>query len=217
MHNNALGPEICGQPRNRDNFFYRSSYVDRESKALLPAASAPACWPYDPSVSGRFKLYVASMEELLNPARRVPKITRSDVDVPLALGLRTVEEGREKQVFGLTIVVPKGASTAALINFQHKAFLGDLVQLRLKPDALDRKLAQQLGEDRAKKIVAELRTVARELLKQPEQLVEILRKHPELLAAYSSCTAAVENDGHRFGEDLPERDKQALIAFLATM
>src|SRR5215510_7738330 len=27
-HNNALGPEICGQPKNRDNFFYRSTYVD---------------------------------------------------------------------------------------------------------------------------------------------------------------------------------------------
>jgi len=27
----------------------------------------------------------------------------------------------------------------------------------------------------------------------------------------------VENDGHRFGEDLPEADKKALTAFLATL
>jgi hypothetical protein len=26
-----------------------------------------------------------------------------------------------------------------------------------------------------------------------------------------------EDDGHRFGEDLPDQDKRALIAFLATL
>ena len=83
MHNNALGPEICGKPKNAENFFYRSPYVDPQTKATLAADKAPACWPYDPSVEGRFKLFVASMEELLNPAKRIPKITRFDVDVPL--------------------------------------------------------------------------------------------------------------------------------------
>ena len=34
---------------------------------------------------------------------------------------------------------------------------------------------------------------------------------------YSSCTAEVENAGHRFGEGLPADDKKALIAFLATL
>ena len=28
MHNNAIGPELCGKPANRDNDFYRSPYVD---------------------------------------------------------------------------------------------------------------------------------------------------------------------------------------------
>ncbi|MGE5793957.1 MAG: cytochrome c [Bacteroidota bacterium] len=217
MHNNALGPEICGQPKNRDNFFYRSSYVDPATKQLLPADKAPACWAYDPSVDGRFKLYVASMEELLNPAKRLPKITRFDADVPIGMGLRVVEDGKEKQVAGLTIVIPRGATAAALVNFQHKRFVGDLVQLRLKPDALDQRLAKQFGDDEGKRIAADLRSAAAALVKQPELLVETLRKHPKLLEAYSSCTADVENDGHRFGEDLPDADKKALIAFLATL
>jgi len=34
---------------------------------------------------------------------------------------------------------------------------------------------------------------------------------------YSSCSTEIENDGHRFGEDLSEADKNALIAFLATL
>jgi hypothetical protein len=42
-------------------------------------------------------------------------------------------------------------------------------------------------------------------------------KHRDLLAVYSSCTADVENDGHRFGEGLAAADKLALTAFLATL
>jgi hypothetical protein len=217
MHNNAIGPEICGKPKNKENYFYRSSYVDRGTKQLLKGTE-PACWPYDPSVEGRFKLYVASMTDLLNPAQRVPKITKSDAPVPLRLGLRRVEEdGKQKQVFGLTVVVPAGANSAGLVNFQHKAFARDLLQLKLKSDALEQRLARELGSDEARKVIAELRTVGRELLKQPDQPVETLRKHPKLLELYSSCTADIENDGHQFGEDLTDADKKALIAFLATM
>jgi len=40
---------------------------------------------------------------------------------------------------------------------------------------------------------------------------------PLLWSLYSSCTQEIENDGHRFGENLPESDKNALIAFLATL
>lgn len=217
MHNNALGPEICGQPRNRDNFFYRSPYVDRQTKATLPADKAPACWPYDPSVEGRFRLYVASMEELLDPARRVPKITRFDVDVPLPIGLRTVEDGQAKMLAGLTIVLPAGMNSAGLGNFDHKAFVRDLVELKRRPDALNARLGKQLGDDEAKKLVADLQSAAAALLKQPERPIETMRQFPRLVEAYSSCLADIENDGHRFGEDLPDADKKALIAFLATL
>ena len=34
---------------------------------------------------------------------------------------------------------------------------------------------------------------------------------------YCNCSAEVEDSGHRFGENLAERDKQGLIAFLATL
>ena len=34
---------------------------------------------------------------------------------------------------------------------------------------------------------------------------------------YSNVLSRTENSGHRFGEGLNERDKQALIAFLATL
>ncbi len=54
-------------------------------------------------------------------------------------------------------------------------------------------------------------------MRRPAQMVEAVRKHPDLLVVYSSCTADVENDGHRFGEGLTAADKLALTAFLATI
>ena len=157
------------------------------------------------------------MEELLHPAKRIPKITRFDVDVPLPVGLRTVEDGKEKQLVGMTVVLPKGMNSAGLANFDHKAFVRDLLELKLRPDALTGRLAQQFGADEAKTLAAELQAVAAELRKSPDRPIETMRKHRRLVEFYSSCTAEVENDGHTFGEDLPETDKKALIAFLATL
>ncbi|HKY01606.1 MAG TPA: hypothetical protein VJM53_03560, partial [Burkholderiales bacterium] len=220
-HNNAIGPEICGQPKNRENFFYRSPYVDRASKQLLPDDKAPACMNYDPDVEGRFSLYVKSMEDLLNPAQRVPKITKLDVDVPLPLELRSVENGEEKKVVGLTVLIPKGTTAAGLVNFRHKDFANDLVQLKLDPQGLEQRLAKDLGPEEATATVNELRSLVAEFLKQPKDgkvmPVAVMRSHPKLVEFYSNCTADIENDGHPFGQDLSEADKKALIAFLATM
>jgi hypothetical protein len=47
--------------------------------------------------------------------------------------------------------------------------------------------------------------------------VDALRSRPQLIEVYSSCNDLIENKGHRFGEDLPESDKKALVAFLATL
>ena len=66
-------------------------------------------------------------------------------------------------------------------------------------------------------LAAELQSVAAELRKAPDRPIETMRQHRKLVEFYSSCTADVENDGHTFGEDLPETDKKALIAFLATL
>src|SRR3546814_5094426 len=114
------------------------------------------------------------MQALLNPDQRTSKITRFDVDVPLAAGLRTVVDGKEKQIAGLTIVVPKGSSSARLGNFLHKEFLNDLVTLRLRPEQLRKKLRDALGEQEGDAPFADLRTVAAQLLQQPAQRVPTL-------------------------------------------
>jgi hypothetical protein len=216
MHNNAIGPELCAKPANPANDFYRSPYVDAD-KQTLPAGKAPACWAYDPSVEGRFKLFVASAEELLNPASRAPKLARFDKDVVIPIGPRLWDGDEERQVVGFTVTIPAGTSVGGMANLQHKQLAGDLVLALRNPDALDAKLTKRLGADRAKAVAADLRSLGAAAVKNPASLVTAVRSRPELLAAYSSCTADIENVGHRFGEDLSDRDKKALIAFLATL
>ncbi|MEO8004992.1 MAG: cytochrome c [Betaproteobacteria bacterium] len=216
LHNNAMGPEICGNPANKANDFYRSPYVDADHKTL-PAGKAPACWAYDPSVDGRFKLYVASMEDLLNPSKRVPKITRFSEDVPIVLGPRLWNGTEEKQVVGFTLTLQAGSNAGALGDFQHKQFVNDLVNVKLRPATLHKSLAERMGEAQATKVVSELQSLSSEVLKDPTQLVDAIKKRPVLLEVYSSCLADVENDGHPFGEGLSDKEKKALIAFLATL
>ena len=215
MHNNAMGPELCGGAANPQNDFYRVPYVDEKGAMLV---NAPACWPYDPSVDGRFKLYRESMRQLLHPKERVSKITKLDQDIILDIGPKLFDGKDEKKLFGLTLTVPKGTNAGLLGNFQHKQFIVDLVLSKTNPQQLENKLARSLGKDKAKDVAAQMRSVADEILRDPTQLVKAVGKRlPLVLDVYSSCTADVEDAGHRFGEDLPEPDKQALTAFLATL
>jgi hypothetical protein len=216
LHNNALGPELCGKPASAVNDFYRSPYVDA-SGALLPKDTAPTCWAFDPSVEGRFRLYKASMEELLNPDKRVPKVTRFSEEVPIAFGPRLWDGEKERQVLGFEIVIPSGASAAALGNFQHKRFAGDLVASKLHPDDLRSRLSIELGPEAGAQVFTALNEIREKVVRDPASMVSEIRNRPQLLQAYSSCTALVENEGHRFGEGLSDADKKALTAFLATI
>ncbi len=216
LHNNALGPELCGKPANSANDFYRSPYATADGRKL-EGAGIPACWKFDPSVKGRFELYKASMHDLLNPEQRVPKITRFSDDVSIAFGPRLWDGKQEQQVVGFSLTIPAGATAGALGNFQHKQFADDLVLSVLHPDDLRASLNKRFGEQQGTVLFTELSAVRAEIMKDPETMVEEIRKRPLLLEAYSSCASLVENQGHKFGDALSAADKKALTAFLATI
>jgi hypothetical protein len=217
MHDNAIGPEVCGRPANAANDFYRSPWSDERGNPL-PADEAPACVPYDPSVEGRLKLYEASMEALLHPATRGRKVSRTDEPIRIDVGPRVVADGRETKLFGLTLEFPAGLPAAAFGNFQHKPFVHDLVLARRDPAALRARLAERYGPERAERMAREIGGMADDLLAHPEGLLDIVRARLDVVSPlYSSCAAVAEDGGHRFGESLPETDKRALIAFLATL
>jgi hypothetical protein len=216
LHNNSVGPELCGKPVNQMNNFYRSPYVDADGQEI-PVDKAQGCWSYDPSIEGRFKLYVASMRDLLNPGRRTPKIPRIDNDIQVTLGPKVWDGKREGELLGFNLVLPAGFNVGRVTSFQHKAFVNDMLLARRKPAMAEEKLVRQFGRGEGRKIAGDLRSAAGVLAKEPGRMAEVLRNFPRLMTSYSFCTAEIENEGHPFGEDLSDGDKDALIAFLATL
>jgi hypothetical protein len=213
LHNNAIGPELCGRPANKAVDFYASPYVDRAGK---PVANAPACWAFDPSVEGRYKLFKASMEEMLNPSRRVPKmfITYEDIIVDVAPDISIGELQT-----GLSLRLPKGLPATMLNSLRYKDLIQDMVLLEREPAKLQAKYADQLTVRRFEELKQGLAAVRRNLLaQQGKALLDLSSPETAFIQAYyGNALDRIENAGHRFGEGLSERDKKALTAFLATL
>jgi hypothetical protein len=213
MHNNAIGPEICGKPSDPAYDFTENFYVDKDGK---PVANPPACLPYDTSVEGRFKLYVASMRDMLNPGKRTPKmhLLNDDLIVDVApefhLGDLKV---------GLSFKIPKGYPALSVNSLRFKDIIQDAVLLKRDQEKLDAKYkdlldAGQLAE--LKKGLDEL--ILKAILADGPTVLELVGDRDKFVQKfYSNILDRVENAGHRFGETLSDQDKDALIAFVATL
>lgn len=229
MHNNAVGPEICGKPRHGGPDFYSSPYVDASGR---PLADPPPCLPFDPSVAGRYALYKASMEALLNPDRRIPKMFTLDRDIVVDLAPAVTGLGRET---GLAVRVPAGFPAADVNSLRFKDLVEDLVLVERHPDEFEEKYAGLLDDARRARLRDGLKAI-RDLLVGTKTIAVIelaagnggavtqrvddltLRVSDGFVQEfYSNVLDRVENAGHRFGEGLSDREKQALTAFLATL
>ena len=211
MHNNAIGPEVCGKPANKNNDFYSSPYVDQNDK---PLANPPPCLPFDPSVEGRYQLFKLSMEQLLYPDKRPRKVTLADEDIIVDVAPNvTVLDGVEA---GLSIKIPKGTPALKLNSLRYKDMLQDIVLMLRDPDRLEAKYKDILSPERRRELVQGLQQVRAEL--KPGLTFDLTKASDDFIQAYySNVLGRVENGGHTFGKDLSDREKQALIAFLATL
>ena len=139
MHNNAIGPEICGQAvePGRPTSIRRPTSTPTASRCADP----PACWPYDPSVDGRFELYKASMEALLNPDQRIPKMFVLDEDIVIDIAPKV--ELLDRQI-GLTLTIPAGFPAVDVNSLRFKDMMQDLVLVDRDPAKLEAKYARLL-------------------------------------------------------------------------
>ncbi len=210
MHNNAIGPEICGKPQDKKNDFYYSSYVDANDKEV-DASKAPACWAYDASVEGRFKLYKASMEEMLTqPENRPRKVSLLNEAIVIEAGPKIWDPQQGKHV-PVRIVIPKGVPQAMVGNLLYKQLVVDMVHAKTDKNALK----ARLKDDQA---VNELEAMIGEFVAHLTQPLNVLEKHQALIKKhYMTSTDFWENSGHPFGTGLSDREKKALIAFVATL
>jgi hypothetical protein len=208
MHNNAIGPEICGKPHNQDNDFFRARYVDSDGKLKT---DQPACISYDPSVEGRFELYKRSMQDLLHPRDRSTKVTLTDRDIVIDVGIRTWNGREERALAGSgQLRIPAGTRVGTIGGLLHKGLIDDLYLAMRDPSKLEAAGKADL--------VPELKDIASELVRSRGKFVDVLRERREFVRQnYTTCLDYIENGGHRFGEDLSESDKKALTAFLATL
>ena len=138
MHNNAIGPEICGKPADAALDFYSSPYVDADGE---PLADPPDCWAFDPSVEGRYALYKASMAELLNPDARVPKMFVLDRDIVIDIAPAVALLGRD---LGLTLTIPAGFPAVDVNSLRYKDLIQDLVLVGGDPAKFEAKYATLL-------------------------------------------------------------------------
>ena len=230
MHNNAIGPEICGKPKDPQLDFYASPYVDANGKPLT--AGAPDCWTYDPSVAGRFKLYEASMDELLNPDKRVPKMFVLDKDIVIDIAPKVTLLDRD---LGLQLKIPAGFPAVDVNSLRYKDLIEDLVLVGRDADTFDARYRTRLTPEQRAELKAGLTKIRAALLGdvpisviqlaagREDEVVErvqgrVLEVNDDFIQRfYSNVLGRIENAGHRFGEGLSEREKKALIAFVATL
>ena len=213
LHNNSVGPELCGGGKNADEF-YASPYVDSIHDPLRPTLTKPEpdCWrfdtPHSVTAEGRYELYKKSMADLLNPSRTM-KVTMLTHDAE-AIG-----------PMGIRLTFPKGKPAALIINFRHKEFARDLRDVL---NAKDRRAARAiLAERRRAENVEQILNVFEEIKRDPKSLVTIAHK---LSPIYTTSADLIENareekvDPGRhpiFNQQFSDEDKKALTAFLATL
>lgn len=215
MSNNAMGPEVCGKPADTSINFYSSTYVDTNDK---PAANPPPCVPFDPSVEGRYQLFKQSMDQLLNPDKRGRKVNLLDEDViiDIASGLRL----GLVQFPTFSLKLPKGSPAIMINSLRYKDMLQDVVLAKRDPGKLAAKYNGILTPDRLSELTAGLQKLGLVLLEAKRDNFTFDLSVPEaafIQTFYSNVLGRVENRGHEFGTNLSDPEKQALIAFLATL
>jgi hypothetical protein len=179
-------------------------------------ANAPPCVAFDPSVEGRYRLFKESMQDLLNPTRRLPKVNLVDEDiiVDIAPNFKIGEfEG------GLSIKLPKGYPAVLINSLRFKDLLQDIVLSRRNPDKLVAKYQDILTVAQFNELKAGLERLRVLITAAPGGFtLDITQTERDFIQSYySNVLDRTENAGHRFGEGLSDREKQALIAFLATL
>jgi hypothetical protein len=216
MLNNAMGPEVCGKPSDSGIDFYSSPYVDDNDK---PVANPPPCVRFDPSVNGRYDLFKQSMDQLLNPAKRGRKVNLLDRDIIVDL-VSNVKLG-PIEIESLSLKVPKDSPAILINSLRYKDLVQDLVLTHRDPAKLDDKYAGILTSARLTQLKAGLDDLRPSFAVTGRQIVIDITQPKErsdfIQSFYSNVLGRVENSGHRFGENLSENEKKALIAFLATL
>jgi len=130
LHNNAVGPEICGNEKviGEDKQF---NLWKPTARASSPSRVGRCESSFDPSVNGRIALFEKSFDELLTPtSRRDKKVAYTDVDISFPLGFK-LEVNDEKtgllKSAPLALIIPKGTPVSYITSLDMKSLGADFI------------------------------------------------------------------------------------------
>lgn len=232
LHNNAIGPEICGRPLKADGTIdyarelHRTTY---EGQQTHPQKKYQCDYRFDPSVKARLEIFDKSMDEILTPVgQRRLKVARADVPIRLPLGLKLSSIAYRK-ADKMYLEFPAGFPIFLIGNFDFKSFVNDLrggIQFVDDPVKWNDYWVTRKGDTGGKELAAALSESINNFRKKPISSAKgvqssILENSNERLQTYmryySTCYQPNENSGHEFGTELSADDKNALKAFLVTL
>lgn len=212
MHNNSVGPEICGRVAQGAQVV--KSTV--EGRQLDPVKKYTCDINFDPSVLGRLVLFEKSVDELLTaPQARRKKVSLIDVPIKIQLGL--------KNQF---LEIPAGVPLNYIANLDFKTFSYDLLysgavlenageaaftsfwnsRFRSNP---------QIAIQMASAVRAISHSIASSTKIPSQELIPALRV---ISSIYQTCNSDnIENGGHNVKTNLTDEEKGALKAFMVTL
>ena len=224
MHNNAIGPELCGRPATRRTTSSRAGATSTATAIrLLPATSSRRAAPTTRASTAASSSTRRSMHDLLNPTKRIPKVTQARPGHRCSTSAHAVGRHRGKTPARLRLTVRRDparrhcrlrwatSSTRSSSSTWCAPSSSPTSSRRGWPKRCRRREpARALGRTEIHRQGSRQR--AQRLDRRAQGSGPTLGR-----AGLQTCTAEIENDGHRFGEDLSDADKKALIAFLATL
>ena len=97
MHNNGMGPELCGRPDDKSRELHRSSKASRRGQTVCD-------YKFNPSVEARVKIFEDSVDELLSQeSDRDQKVSILDKRISIPLGIKSVRPGKGNTILTLDL------------------------------------------------------------------------------------------------------------------
>ena len=149
--------------------------------------------PFDPSVEGRYALYKASMEELLNPDQRIPKMFVLDSPIVIDIAPKLEILGHD---LGLSLTIPAGFPAVDVNSLRYKDLIQDLVLVDSDPGKFETKYATLLSAAQRQELRDGLEAIRGALLETAAiSSIELVAGHKEAVVGRAQdLTLQVGND-----------------------
>jgi hypothetical protein len=142
----------------------------------------------------------------------------ADVIIPV---VPKIEDSKLAQAFGISLSIkfPKGKPALDIASLRFKDMIQDMILVSRDSQKFTAKYQALLDQGQRDELAAGLKRTLGEMIKAAgKEYFEVDDEARAFIQKfYSNTLDRVENNGHRFGENLSDQDKDALIAFVATL